>query len=115
MTTATEQLALHMPELIEPAYEAEATIAERFTAFHSLNPWVADALETLAADWLAHGNKRVGVKACWEILRWSYGRATTGDQGFRANNDFTSRYARLLLDRHPEWSEAISVRELRAA
>ena len=111
----TIQLALHMPELIEPTYDTEATIAERFAAFHSLNPWVADALETLAADWLAHGNKRVGVKALIEILRWSHGRQTTGDQGFALNNSLTSRYARLLLDRHPEWAEAISVRELRAA
>ena len=111
----TTQLALHMPELIEPTYDTEATIAERFAAFHSLNPWVADALETLAADWLAHGHSRVGVKAIFEVIRWQYGRATTGDQGFRCNNDFTSRYARLLIDRRPEWSEAISVRELRAA
>ena len=111
----TTQLALHMPELIEPTYAEHATIAERFAAFHATNPWVADALETLAADWLAHGNKRVGVKALIEILRWSHGRQTTGDQGFALNNSLTSRYARLLLDRHPEWAEAISVRELRAA
>ena len=111
----TEQLALHMPELIEPAYDTEATIAERFAAFHGLNPWVADALETLAADWLAHGHKRFGVKALVEIIRWSYGRQTTGDQGFALNNSLTSHYARLLIDRHPEWVEAISLRELRAA
>lgn len=111
----TIQLALNLSPLVEPDYTPDLTIGQRFEMFNSANPWVADALETLAADWLAHGNKRVGVKALIEILRWSHGRQTTGDQGFALNNSLTSRYSRLLLDRHPEWAEAISVRELRAA
>lgn len=102
-------------ELVEPDYEPQQTISERFEEFHRLNGWVYTALETLAADWLAHGHRKVGVKALFEVIRWQFGRTTTGDQGFRMNNDFTSRYARLLIERNPEWENAIETRSLRAA
>lgn len=100
--------------LVTPDHEAEATIEERFAAFHEANTWVYDALVALIRDWLATGHTRVGLKQMFEVLRWSYGRSTVGDT-FRCNNDYTSRYARLILRRHPEWADAIEVRELRAA
>lgn len=109
----TDQLALDLSPLREIDLPAEATIAERFAEFHRINPHVADALETLAAQWLAR-HQRVGTKALMERLRWESGIATEGD-AYRLNNSFTSHYARLLIDRHPEWADAIETRVLRAA
>ena len=109
------QLQLDLKPLVQPDYAPDLTIAERFAKFHAANPWVADAMEALIADWLAHGNERASTKWASEIIRWQYGRETTGDQGFRLNTDFTSRYARLLLSRRPEWAGAIHTRQLRAA
>lgn len=102
-----------LDDFVEPEYEAEQTIDERFAAFHAANPWVYRTLERLAADWLERGHRKVGIKALFEVIRWQHGRRTSGDQGFRCNNDFTSRYARILLERHPEWP--IETRRLRAA
>lgn len=101
--------------LVHSDADADLSIAERFELFHANNPWVFEALEALTADWLARGHRRVGVKQMFEVIRWQYGRETSGDQGFRCNNDFTSRYARLLIERHPEWDDAIETRRLRAA
>lgn len=112
---STDPTLFDLAELVDPDYTPQQTIAERFAEFDRLNGWVYAALESLVADWLAHGHKRVGVKALLEIVRWQYGRRTSGDQGFRVNNDFTSRYARLLIERHPEWADAIETRQLRAA
>lgn len=112
----TQQLALDLSPLIEPDYTPDLTLSQRFDLFHSANPWVADALESLAADWLAHGHSRVGVKALAEVIRWQYGRSTVdGAAAFKVNNSYVSRYARLMLERHPEWARAIETRELRAA
>ena len=86
------------------------TLDERFDLFHAHNPHVADALETLAAQWLSRRPK-VGVKALVERLRWEAGMQTEGDE-YRINNSLVSRYARLLLARHPEWSGRIEVRAL---
>ena len=109
----TEPTLFDVAPLITPDYTG-LTIEERFEAFHTANPWVYDALVVLICDWLAAGHRRVGLKAMFEVLRWQYGRSTVGDT-FKCNNDFTSRYARLILRRHPEWSDAIETRELRAA
>lgn len=94
------------------AAQAETTIQDQFVNFHRLNPWVLDALESLTADYLSGGAKRVGIGMLFEVLRWRYVRATEGDE-FHLNNNFRSRYVRLLIERHPEWSPAFEVRTLR--
>jgi len=111
MTTTAPQLELF--PIVEPTYEPEATIQQRFDAWVAANPWVIPTVERLIADWLAAGHRRASLKQVWEVIRYEYGR-TTGDR-FKANNDFTSRAARLILARHPEWRDAIETRELRAA
>ncbi len=90
------------------------SIQDRFEAFHAANPWVADALEALVRDWLRRGHTRVGLKMCVEIVRWQHGRQTNGAE-FKLDNTFTSRYARLLIERNPEWVDALETRQLKAA
>lgn len=109
----TAQPALDFGLLVTPAPDEDLTIQQRFEQWHALNPWVYTALEHLVEDWLAMGHTRVGIKQLFEVLRWNYGRKTVGDT-FKVNNDFTSRYARMLVADHPEWAEAIEIRSLRA-
>lgn len=106
------QLALPIADLVEPLYERDATIEERWEAWSAANPWVLPTVERLIADWLAAGHRRASLKQVWEVIRYEYGR-TTGDR-FKANNDFTSRAARAVLARHPEWADAIETRALRS-
>lgn len=114
VTGPAEQLALPLGELVIPQHEQRASISDRFAAFHEANPWVADALAELARDWLAHGHTRVGIGMLFERVRWEYGRRTNGKE-FKLNNDYRSRYARLLIERHPEWTDAFELRQLRSA
>ena len=109
----TEQLTFEFAELVTPDHAPEATIQQKYDAWAAANPWVLRTLERLVADWLAAGHSRCGLKQMWEVIRWQYG-VTTGSP-FRADNDFTSRAARALLDLHPEWASAIETRALRAA
>ena len=51
------------------------------------------------------------VLAIIAVLLWRSGIETTGEP-WRINNSFTSLYARLLLDRHPEWAGRIETRAL---
>lgn len=115
MTTA-EPLTLFdvTPLVVDPVYERGETIAQRFDRYHSANPWIFEALERLALDLHSRG-RRIGVKALVEVVRWQYARTTASEDAFRVNNSFTSRYARLLIERHPELADAIECRELRAA
>jgi hypothetical protein len=107
MTAA--QLELPIADLVVPEYEATASLAERFAAFHAANPHVADALERLAEQWLAAGNRKVGMKSLAERLRWEAGIRTTGS-AWRINNSHVAFYARLLIERRPEWADCIETR-----
>ncbi|MCX4858312.1 hypothetical protein [Streptomyces canus] len=98
----------------QPAIDPGQSIQQRFEAFHALNPWVLRHLEALATDCVAKGFRRVGIGMLFELLRWRYGEATQGD-AFRLNNNFRSRYVRLLIERHPEWARLFETRALRAA
>lgn len=93
---------------------ARPPIAERFEAFHRENPHVADILEKLADNVVAAGCSRFGVKMLWEVMRYLLIVETKRDLGdFRLNNDYHSRYARLLIERRPEWAGKIETRQLK--
>lgn len=112
----TTQLALDLPlDLLTPDLDdADLSIQEAFQRFHGNNPWVLESLEVLTRDYLARGHTQVGIGMLFEVLRWQYDRATTGDD-FRLNNNYRSRYVRLLIARHPEWSDVFETRGLRSA
>lgn len=109
----TAQLALELEPLTVPTYAPDLTIQQRFDLWIAENKWVIPTIELLIRRWLDAGHERVGMKQVWEVLRWQYGM-TVGDT-FKANNSYTSRCARLILERHPEWAGAIETRNLRAA
>lgn len=104
------QLALPIADLVEPLYEREMSLADRFEMFHRANPHVADALEALAAQWFAAGNKRASVDALFHRLRWESGITTQGDP-YVLNSSYTAFYARLLIARRPEWASAFALRK----
>lgn len=110
----SEQLVLEMQPLVAPEHVDGETIQQRFEAFHALNPWVYTAFCQITDDWIARGKGRIGIGMLTEILRWQYGRQTRGDD-FKINNNFRSRYVRLMVSEHPEYAEVFQTRELRAA
>lgn len=93
--------------------EVEPSLDERFEDFHAEHPWVYEALERLTVQWVAAGGGRIGVKALFEQLRWLAPQITDG-KPFQLNNNFTSRYARLLRAGHPEWRDVFELRRLRS-
>lgn len=92
---------------------SDSSIQERFEEFHALNPWVYRELERMTAECVRMGWKRVGIGMLFELLRYRYGEATRGDE-FRLNNNFRSRYVRLLVGDHEDWRHLFEVRALRA-
>lgn len=78
------------------------TLDQQFDAFHAANPHVYSNLRRLALDAARRGRK-MGIKALYEVLRWQYSMNTTDDVSeFKLNNNYTSFYARLLMDQEPE-------------
>jgi hypothetical protein len=96
-----------------PLVKAEgATIQERWEHWISVNAWVLRSLEAKTEAWLAKGHKRVSTKMLFESIRYEFG--VTVGEGWKINNDYSSRASRLLIERHPEWEQYFETRELRA-
>lgn len=93
------------------------TIERRFWAFHTAHPEVYRELAGLARQAVAAGRQRLGVKMLFEVVRWNRSLAGLPAEGedFKLNNDYSSRYARLLMERETDLADLFLVRELRAA
>lgn len=104
-----------LTQTTQPKVARSATIQERFESFHQHNPHVYAALKSLAFQMLGNGVRRYGIKGLFEILRWQFSLQTNGE-AFRLPNNFSSRYARLLIQQEPQldgFFELCELRELR--
>lgn len=103
-----------LQQTTQPKVVKEATIQERFEAFHKLNPQVYTALRALALEMVRNGVRQYGIKGLTELLRWQFAIQTKGE-AFKICNSYTSRYARLLMKQEPELAGFFELRELREA
>jgi len=100
------QLAFHL------AVEGPADRA--FQAFHEANPAVYAALVRLARQANQQGRERGGMKMLWEVMRWERYLVTDDPTGFKLNNNYTSRYARLIMESEEDLAGFFETRELHA-
>ncbi len=92
--------------------EHKPTIDERFTAFHAANPHVfAEALR-IARAWLDRGDRYISAKAILEVMRTSV--STTGEGGYRMNNDFSAPLSRALRAVEPRLADVMHTRRTKS-
>ena len=108
MTSACTQLDLFSTDEIPTS---AVTPAERFWQFHQQNPRVYVELKQLALELVEHGRTHIGIAMIYEVLRWQVALRTKGDP-YRLNNDYRAYYARLLMERNPEWEGLFELREV---
>lgn len=99
-------------KLVEPTYDPGATIQQRFEKFDAANPRVYSALVGLAFKAKNAGRTRIGMKHLAEVFRWNYGQ-THGEE-FKLNNNFSSRYVRMICGAHPDLAPLFELRRLRS-
>lgn len=113
MNTALQPPLLEgLQQTTQPKVSREATIQQRFEAFHKQNPHVYAALRSLAFQMRGNGVKAYGIKGLTERVRWEFSMQTKGET-FKICNSYTSRYARLLIKNEPELRDFFELRELR--
>lgn len=112
MTIETGQLDL------DSLYRARrrGTIQERFDTFHHNHPEVYRELVELAWTARRHGRHRIGIGHLFEVLRWQRMIRGLPDpaEGVKLNNDYRSRYARLIMAREPGLDGMFETRQLTA-
>jgi hypothetical protein len=98
-----------------PTLFDQDTIESKFWEFHLNNPRVYDQLVSLARQWIAAGNNKLGIKTLFERLRWEWHIAGLMDaDGYKLNNNYTAHYARLIMAREPDLDGLFETRRLTA-
>jgi len=96
----------------------QASIDQRFVDFDRSNPHVWTEFEAMALRLSRAGHKRYSADAILHVIRYDYDvrtlRASDSSDGFKINNDFSSRYARKFARQHPELSSFFEQRKLTA-
>lgn len=90
------------------------SIDEQFMEFHVANPHVYRNLVRLAREAKSQGCKKIGMKFLIERLRWEYIVKTNhAASEYAINNNYTSRYARMIMDTCPDLQGFFETRRLR--
>jgi hypothetical protein len=98
-------------DLIDVVMPERATAKQRFERFNEVNPKVLQTLEWMAGEVWERGRRRIGIKTLIENLRWNFWLETDDpNSDFKINNDYTSFYARLIIELHPEWEGLFEMR-----
>jgi hypothetical protein len=87
------------------------SIDDSFEAFHKANPHVYERLVHHARVALRAGRHRGGIGMLYELVRWERYIETTGDT-WKLNNNFRSRYARLIMRQELDLVGFFDTREL---
>lgn len=99
-----------------PLFGSRKTIQERFEKFHRSHPEVYGLFCRFCDELIRAGRVRNSADNVLHRIRWE--SAVNEDRefdGYKINNDFTSRYARLWMTEHLKHNHFFALRELRAA
>lgn len=108
-----EQLELTF-DIRLPEPSKTRSIGESFEMFHELNPSVYRNLVLLCRQLAGRGRRKIGMKMVFEVLRWNYMLATDDPNSeYRLNNNYTSRYARLIGQQEPDLAGLFETRGLK--
>ncbi len=91
------------------------TIDYQFTRFNRENPDVYRRLVEMAMQLHDRGRTKIGIGMLFEVLRWETMMRTEDlTSSFKLNNNYRSRYARLIMRSYPELDGIFNLREIRS-
>ena len=86
----------------------------RFREFHAKHPEVYEELTRLCFRWVSGSSSQWSIKGAFEVLRWERKIAGLPDpeEAWKLNNNYHSRYARLLMESEPAFAGLFELRRL---
>lgn len=90
-----------------------SSIQERFERYHRDHPEVFACLVHLAYEVKGKGFRHYGIKSLFERVRWHF-QIEQGLEEFKLNNNYHSRYARLIIQEFPDLDGFFELRDLQA-
>ena len=83
---------------------------DAFLEYHEQNPGVYQAFKEVAFKIKSTGRKHFGAKCIMEYIRFQ--TMISGQDEFKINNNYTSRYVRLLEEKYPQFDGFFSKRSI---
>lgn len=90
------------------------SIDDAFTIFHNKNPRVYEVFLEQCLRAVSLKRTKISAKQIIGYVRWHVSMTTETTDGFKINDAFTSRYARLFADKYPQYKDLFNYRELRS-
>lgn len=90
------------------------SIDDAFAEFHPKNPRVYEVFQEQCFRAIRLNRTKISAKQIIGYVRWHVSMTTETDDGFKINDAFTSRYARLFADQYPQYKDLFNYRELRS-
>jgi hypothetical protein len=91
------------------------SIQQGFESFHQNNPFVFDMIVNEVLRAKKKGKKKISIKMIVNFIRWNIYVETKDDSSsYKINDAYTSRYARMLVEKYPSFETMIEKRILRA-
>lgn len=92
------------------------TIQQRFLAYHRANPQIYRLIVHYAREAMYSGHRtHYGISMIYERVRWHVNIETRSEDEFKLNNDYRSRYARLVMEQEFDLADFFEIRKLKAA
>lgn len=94
-------------------FSQTTTADQKFNQFNHDNPSVYRSLVKLAREARSMGKRKISIELLINRVRWDIWMATT-DTDFKINNNYKSRYARLIMQNEYDLRDIFNTRELRS-
>jgi hypothetical protein len=96
--------------------EIQDSIQEQFERFHASHPEIYQEFCHIARKLLQHGRSHYRSKAIVEVIRYHRALSEKSEtELFKINNNYSSRYARKLMEVDDRFRNFFELRELRSA
>jgi len=89
------------------------TVQARFEAYHAAHPEVWQLFVQYATQAKLRGMAKYSATSIIERIRWHH-HVDQGNEAFKINNNYVSRYARKLVAEDPRFDGFFEMRELKA-
>ena len=92
------------------------TIQARFEKWHAANPQVYAKLVELARELKGKGFNKMAIGCLYEVTRWHHLKELGPlalEDGYRLNDHYRSRYARLIQEQEPDLAGVFELREIK--
>ena len=85
----------------------------KFFKYHKESPHIFNLFVAFSKEIKAKGYKTYSMRTIMHRIRWHVDITTNDPDGFKMNNNYSSRYARMLANEYPDFKDFFKNRRMK--